>query len=1157
MGSVEGFDEHIIDNGGSTLAFTHLHVHSEYSLLDGAARIQDLVTRAKELGMDSLAITDHGAMYGVVQFYEQAKQAGIKPIIGCELYVAPRSMEDREGKADKEYAHLLLLAKNQTGYRNLMQLSSLGYTKGFYYKPRIDYDLLAQHSEGLICLSACLAGDIPQLLEAGDYDGAKALTLRLKNMFESGDFYLELQDHGILLQKQLNPLLIQLSKETGVPLAATNDVHYVLKEDAEVQDVLLCIQTKRCLDEDDRMRFETDEFYLKSEEEMRLLFAACPEAIENTAKIAQRCEVEFDFDTIHLPSYDVPEGYTHEEYLKEQCAAGLQERNHAGEAEYEERLAMELNVINQMGYADYFLIVWDFIRYARQNGIAVGPGRGSGAGSLAAYCLGITDIDPIVYNLIFERFLNPERINMPDFDIDFCFERRHEVKEYIVRKYGEERVAQIITFSRLAARAAVRDVGRVMRIPYGDVDKIAKAIPFDLNMTIERAMKENPVFLEIYQQNEDAKRLIDIAQKLEGLPRTASTHAAGVVIGKLPVTEYVPLQKNDEAVTTQFEKDDLEHLGLLKMDLLGLRTLTVIRDALSLIESGRGVRIRFEEMEMDDPAVYDMLAQGDTDGVFQLESAGMRRLMRDSVPATFEDIVAGISLYRPGPAKFIDKYTRGKRNPSTVTYTDPKLKPILDVTYGCMLYQEQVMQIVRDLAGYSLGQSDLVRRAMSKKKPEVMEKERHKFIYGDEQQGIVGAVRNGVSEVAANRIFDDMADFAGYAFNKSHAAGYAVLAYRTAYLKYHYPAEFMASIMNAYMDDTDKVAGYIYYCRHHSIDVLSPDINKSSHSFTVEGGVIRFALAAVRHAGREASKEIIRERETGGPYRDFFDFIHRTGVLTNKRMIECLIKSGCFDSMGYKRSVLLNHYEPILSGIADDRKRNIAGQISLFGLLEEEEPTIELKDAPELEKNILLAMEKEMTGVYISGHPLDAYEKELSALRYDSRAIESAGREDASVRDNDYVQLGGILTSVRTRATKSNSMMAYARLEDLYGNADLLIFPAVLKRCDYLIKNDAAVCVYARVNVKENDETSLIVEDIRPLKELRKRDMNTYDIYLDSTDEMKNPLFMRILKSYEGTKSVVIHVKNQKFAPAKSVLVDGSDALSEDLRDAFGEKCVR
>ncbi|MFY9506181.1 MAG: DNA polymerase III subunit alpha, partial [Caldicoprobacterales bacterium] len=957
--------------------FIHLHVHTEYSLLDGASSIPKLLDKCKELGMPGIAITDHGVMYGVVDFYRQAKERGLKPVIGCEVYVAPRSMHERESSKDANYSHLVLLAENQTGYQNLMALSSLGFTEGFYYKPRIDYHTLEKYSEGLIGLSACLAGDIPRLLYQDRYKEAVELARRLESIFGQGSFFLELQDHGLEDQIKVNQGIMRLSQDTGIPMVATNDVHYVEKEEANAQDVLLCIQTGKTVDDPDRMTFETKEFYLKSPKEMHDLFSSYQGALENTVKIFNRCNVDFDFSTIHMPEFKVPEPYTPFDYLQKLCQEGLYSKYGNVTEQIQARLDFELDTIRQMGYVDYFLIVWDFIRYAREKDIIVGPGRGSAAGSLVAYTLNITQIDPIKYGLLFERFLNPERISMPDIDIDFCYERRQEVIDYVIRKYGEDHVAQIITFGTMAARAAIRDVGRALNISYADVDRVAKMIPFEIGMTIDRALEMNPELRNLYQEDNIIKNLIDTSRSLEGLPRHASTHAAGVVISKLPITEYVPLQKNDDCITTQFPMGVLESLGLLKMDFLGLRTLTVIRDSLTLIEENYGKKINIYDIPLDDQAVYDMIGQGDTDGVFQLESAGMRQFMKELKPTSFEDIIAGISLYRPGPMDQIPRYIDNKNHPDNIIYTDPKLAPILSVTYGCMVYQEQVMQVVRELAGYSLGRSDLVRRAMSKKKTEVMEKEREHFIYGivaeDGTVHVPGALRRGLTVEKANQIFDEMMEFAKYAFNKSHAAAYALVAYQTAWLKNYYPVQFMAALITSVMGNSSKVAAYIQYCRKNNIEVLKPDVNESFAKFTVIDNKIRFGLAAVKNVGTPAIQAIIDARTKKGRFKSFTDFCHKVeGSGVNKRLVESLIKCGAFDSLGVYRSQLMAVYEKVLDSISQDRRRNIEGQLSLFA--DQTSAAVNediLPDIKEYSQDTLLMMEKEMTGLYISGHPLD------------------------------------------------------------------------------------------------------------------------------------------------------------------------------------------
>ncbi|NLC43515.1 MAG: DNA polymerase III subunit alpha, partial [Clostridiales bacterium] len=914
--------------------FVHLHNHTEYSLLDGAGRISDLLDRCVELGMPGIAITDHGVMYGVVDFYKEAKSRGLKPIIGCEVYVSPRSMQDKEARLDSNNTHLVLLAENQKGYQNLMVLSSLGYTEGFYYKPRIDKETLSTYSEGLIGLSACLGGEIPQLLEQKRYKEALKAAKDWNAIFGQGNFYLELQDHGLPEQKEINKALVKISQETGIPLVATNDVHYVNREDAEAHEILLCIQTGKTIEDEERLRFNTAEFYLKSGEEMEILFHSYPEALDNTIKICDRCNVEFDFNTLHLPEYDVPKGISAEDYLKDLCQEGLKQHYPEISTEIQDRLDFELHTITQMGYVDYFLIVWDFIKYARDNDIMVGPGRGSAAGSLVAYTLNITQVDPLKYGLLFERFLNPERISMPDIDIDFCFERRQEVIDYVIQKYGDDRVAQIITFGTMAARAALRDVGRALNRPYGEVDRIAKMVPMEIGMTIEKALAKNPELRMLYEEDSSAHTLIDMSKSLEGLPRHASTHAAGVVISKLPLTQYVPLQRNDDSITTQFPMGILEQLGLLKMDFLGLRTLTVIRDALAMIKETEGIEIDIYSIPIDDSKVYNMLTQGDTDGVFQLESAGMTQFMKELKPSSFEDIIAGISLYRPGPMEQIPRYLANKNHPEAIEYTDEKLAPYLEVTYGCMVYQEQVMQIVQGLAGYSLGRADLVRRAMSKKKTDIMEQERQYFIYGtqDEKGDIVvpGAHRNGVSVKKANEIFDEMMEFAKYAFNKSHAAAYALVAYQTAWIKYYYPVQFMAALITSVMGNSSKVAGYIQYCKKHNIKVLPPDVNQSQAKFTVADNTIRFGLAAVKNIGAPAINAIIKARNEKGPFVSFLDFCQKTDdVGINKRLVESLIRCGAFDSLGAYRSQLIAIHEMTLDSVMQERKRNIAGQVSL------------------------------------------------------------------------------------------------------------------------------------------------------------------------------------------------------------------------------------
>ena len=1083
--------------------FVHLHVHTEYSLLDGAGRIGDLLDRCSDLGMSSIAITDHGVMYGVVDFYKEAKKRNIHPIIGCEVYIAPNSMHDKLARTNGDYAHLVLLAKNQTGYKNLIKLVTQGFIEGFYYKPRIDYDLLEKHSQGLIALSGCIAGDIPSKIIKGNYGEAKRLAIRLNNILGQGNFYLELQDHGMKEQRRVNKQLVRLSQETGIPLVATNDVHYVNREDAEAHDILLCIQTGKTVDDEDRMSFETREFYLKSQEEMERIFHEYPDALKNTLDIARRCRVDFDFETAHLPKFDVPENLTPYEYLKQQCIKGMRKKYQNIDKNILERLEYELNVIDGMGYVDYFLIVWDFIKYARENGIIVGPGRGSAAGSIVSYVLDITQIDPLEYDLLFERFLNPERISMPDIDVDFCFERRQEVIDYVVEKYGEDRVAQIITFGTMAARGAIRDVGRALDMPYGEVDRIAKMIPFEIGMTIDRALELNKELNVLYENDPNVKTLIDTSKKLEGLPRHASTHAAGVVISKDPVVDHVPLQKNDDTITTQFAMGDLEDLGLLKMDFLGLRTLTVIRDTLELIEDSTKNKLDIANIPLDDENVYKMLGKGDTEGVFQLENSGMKQFMKELKPRAFEDIIAGISLYRPGPMDQIPRYLDNKNHPEKINYTDEVLAPILEVTYGCMVYQEQVMQIVRDIGGYSLGRSDLVRRAMADKKIDVMEKERHNFIYGQKDEKgktiISGALSKGVSEEKAIEIFDEMMEFAKYAFNKSHAAAYALIAYRTAWLKYHYPVEFMAALMTSVMDNSSKVASYIQYCRKKGIDVLPPDVNEGFSKFTVIDGKIRFGLSAVKNVGRSAIEAMIEARRNGGRFVSFSDFCNRVDSKNlNKRMVESLIKCGAFDSIGVYRSQLMGVYDRILDSVHQDKRRNIKGQVSLFESMVGDNRDMLVKDTlpdiDEFSQEIMLSMEKEMTGVYISGHPLDEYKSILNRLNttLELRELNEQPLEAKvgakGLRDGGRIKVGGIVVDRKIMATKKNDIMAFVTLEDLYGIVEIIVFPIVYQRYNKILDIDNTVIVEGRVSMREEEEPKILADKITPLtKTLNKR----------------------------------------------------------------------
>lgn len=1136
--------------------FVHLHVHTQYSLLDGAARIDELVARAKALGQDALAVTDHGVMYGVIDFYKACRKAGVKPILGMEAYVAPRSMRDREGAQDREYAHLILLAKDETGYRNLMLLSSEAFIHGFYYKPRIDYDLLEAHAEGLVCLSACLAGDIPQALLHGRYDDAKRLGERLHRMF-GDDFYIELQNHGLPEQQRILPGLRKLAAELGVKTVATNDVHYVAREDAEAQDVLLCIQTQRFVDEPNRMRMEAEEFFLKSGDEMAAALPDDAGALATTREIADKCNVEIAFGVRRLPQYTAPDGQDNETYLRRLCAEGMAQKLVGGDAAAQERLDYELGVITRMGFVDYYLIVWDFIHFAKTHGIVVGPGRGSGAGSLVAYCMGITDVNPLKYGLLFERFLNPERVSMPDFDVDFCYERRQEVIDYVSQKYGEGHVAQIITFGTMAARAVLRDVGRVLRVPYADVDRLAKLVPAVLNMTLSQALQLSPELRALHENDETMRKVIDLSLKLEGLPRHSSTHAAGVVISGVPLTDVVPLQLNDVVVTTQFPMGTLEELGLLKMDFLGLRTLTVIRDALRYIEQGGKPAPDLNAQVFDDPAVYEMISRGDTDGVFQLESAGMRQFLGQLKPDCFEDLIAGISLYRPGPMEQIPRYVRGKHDPSSVSYAHPLLEPILRTTYGCMVYQEQVMEIVRTLAGYSYGRSDLVRRAMSKKKHDVMAREREYFVHGTD--GVEGAVRRGVPEDVANRIFDEMMDFASYAFNKSHAAAYAVLAYRTAYLKHYYPVEFMTALINSFMGTSDKVAEYVYSAQRQGIRTLPPDVNRSQARFSVEGGAIRFGLAAVRGVGSAVMEDMVACRERDGDFRSFFDFCERTNGL-NKRMLESLICAGCFDSMGAKRAQLLAVYEQALDGAAATRRVREAGQLSLFdlggGQDMKQSAAMRLPDVPELQSALLLAREREATGMYLSGHPLDNYRAALDTLSLSVQDLQEADGI-TGVGDNASVQVGGMLTACRQKPTKSgNGLMGYAVLEGVTGSCEAVLFPRTLQQYGDLFLDDMPVLVSGRLNIREDRANSLLVERMQPLGDAIQR---TFYLRLPALTDEEMRRAVTFLKAHPGRSPVVLvdAAKRIRRQAPPNLYLDATDDVLREAEELFGRENVK
>lgn len=1101
------------------MAFAHLHLHTEYSLLDGACRIKKLPALIKELGMDACAITDHGVLYGVVDFYTACQDAGVHPVIGCEMYLCPNM--DEKVYANREYSHLILLCENNTGYQNLMYLCSEAFTRGFYYKPRIDYKLLREHSEGLICLTACLSGDLPKLLLDGRIAEAEKYTREMAALFCPDHFYIEIMDHGISEEKRLLPRIIDMSERTGIPLVATNDCHYMRREDAETQEVLMCIQTGKTLDDENRMRMDTDQLYVKSEDEMLALFPGHADAVQRAHDIAMRCNVTFDFNTVHLPHFPVPEGETSDTLLRKLVEEGFAKRYAADDPVARERLEYEIGVITQMGYVDYFLIVWDFVKFAKDAGIMVGPGRGSGAASIVAYCLNITQLDPIKYNLTFERFLNPERVSMPDIDMDFCYERRQEVINYVAHKYGQDHVCQIITFGTMAARGVIRDVGRVLGYTYAETDQIAKQVPMDLGMTLEKALTLSTELKAGYENDPRIKRLIDISLKLEGMPRHASTHAAGVLITGEPAVHFVPLQTNEDVVTTQFPMGIIGKLGLLKMDFLGLRTLTVIRDTLDLMRS-QGVNMKPEDIPMDDPAIYQMISQGDTDGVFQLEGGGMRTFLTNMQPENFEDIIAAISLYRPGPMESIPRYIAGKRDPASVHYETPQLAPILDVTYGCMVYQEQVMQIVRDLAGYSYGRSDLVRRAMAKKKKDVMAAERKNFVYGSEKEHVPGAVNRGVPAAVAEHIFDEMTAFASYAFNKAHAACYAVVAVQTGWLKYYYPAEFMAAMMNSVVGNAAKVAAYIQYCRKKEIPVLPPHVNFSDRKFTVETnkeGVkcVRMGMSGVKNVGNSAVDAIVQERRLSGPYRDVFEFCRRIdSEAVNKRAVESLIMAGCFDHMGATRLQCMRVFDQALEANSAKRRQNVVGQISLFDM---GQPTADLAiedtypDVGEYPYKQLLSMEKEMTGVYVSGHPLDEYRKELEALEINTAWVaELKERPDAGIdEDGRQVVMGGILTALRPKATKKGAMMGFITLEDLTGQIECLLFPRIFERYNKLLELDMPVLLTGHLSVREEEDTKLLVDVVEPLVQLPPPEEPMSDIERAKRSPVK--LYLRMQRS--------------------------------------------
>ena len=1146
------------------MAFTHLHVHTEYSLLDGSNKVKELVARTKELGMDSVAITDHGVMYGVIEFYRAAMAAGIRPIIGCEVYVAPKSRFDKAGQQDNKYNHLVLLAENNTGYHNLMKLVSRGFTEGFYYKPRVDMEVLREYHEGIIALSACLAGIVPEYIQKGLYEDARLRALELEEVFGKGNFFLELQDHGIPAQKTVNQSLLRMSQETGIELVATNDIHYTYAEDEKPHDILLCIQTGKKVADEDRMRYEGGQYYIKSEEEMRKLFPYAKQACDNTHKIAERCHVDIEFGKYKLPEFPVPEGYNAWSYLNKLTWDGLARRYDHPDDILKERLEYELSTIKNMGFVDYFLIVWDFIHYAKSQGIAVGPGRGSAAGSLVSYCLDITDLDPIKYNLIFERFLNPNRVTMPDIDVDFCFERRQEVIDYVVEKYGKDRVVQIVTFGTMAARGVIRDVGRVLDLPYAQVDTVAKMIPSELNITIESALKKNPELKKTYDSDPVIHELIDMSKRLEGLPRHTSTHAAGVVISPKEVDEFVPLSRGvDDCVTTQFTMTTLEELGLLKMDFLGLRTLTVIQNAVNLINRHREQPLNMHDVDYDDAKVYEMIASGKTEGVFQLESAGMKSFMKELKPSSLEDIIAGISLYRPGPMDFIPKYIKGKQNQASIVYDCPELEEILAPTYGCIVYQEQVMQIVMKLAGYDLGRSDLVRRAMSKKKADVMAKEREYFVYGNKDLNVPGCIARGIDERVANKIFDDMTDFAKYAFNKSHAAAYTIVSYQTAWLKYYYPVEFMAALMTSVIDFPTKVAEYIMECRKMDIKILPPDINEGERDFSVSGGNIRYALSAIKSVGRSVIDNIVNERQEHGPFVSLKDFIERlSGKEVNKRTVESFIKSGAMDGLHATRRQLMMVYVQVMDQVNQERKKSMTGQMTLFDFVSDDEKAefdVHYPNVGEYDKELKLAFEKEVLGVYISGHPLEEYAKFLmknvTAVTTDFYVDDETG--ESRVRDDQNVIIGGMITSKTVKVTKNNKLMAFISLEDLVGTVEVLIFPNVYERYQKYLEEDQKVYIRGRVSASEDQQAKLICEKIVPFDEIPKEIWIKFDSkenYMQWEQEL-----YRMLESESGKDRIVIFCAREKAVKRleNRYAVQGDDRVVGMLRKAFGEENVK
>lgn len=1147
------------------MSFAHLHVHTEYSLLDGSNKIKEYVARVKELGMNSAAITDHGVMFGCIDFYKAAKEAGIKPILGCEVYVAPGSRFDRETvKGEDRYYHLVLLAENDLGYSNLTKIVSKGYVDGFYYKPRVDMEILEQYHEGIIALSACLAGEVPRYLVRNFYEEGKKAALRYQEIFGKGNFFLELQDHGIPEQRLVNQQLMRMSQETGIELVVTNDVHYTYESDADSHDILLCIQTGKKVSDEDRMRYEGGQYYVKSEEEMRSLFPYALQALENTQKIADRCEVNIEFGVTKLPRFDVPEGYTAWEYLNKLCREGLERLYDPVTEELKERLGYELNTIRTMGYVDYFLIVWDFIKFARDHEIMVGPGRGSAAGSLVSYTLGITQLDPMRYQLLFERFLNPERVTMPDIDVDFCFERRQEVIDYVTRKYGKDRVVQIVTFGTLAARGVIRDVGRVLDMPYAQVDSIAKMIPTELNITIDKALTMNHELKELYESDDEVHYLIDMSRRLEGLPRHTSMHAAGVVISQKPVDEYVPLSRaGDGTLVTQFTMTTLEELGLLKMDFLGLRTLTVIQNAVHLAERSSGQKIDISAIDYNDPKVLEMIGSGKTEGVFQLESGGMKNFMKELKPKSLEDIIAGISLYRPGPMDFIPQYIKGKNHPETVTYDTPLLKPILEQTYGCIVYQEQVMQIVQALAGYSLGRADLLRRAMSKKKAAVMEKERESFVYGNPEDGVPGCVNNGISEKIANKIYDEMIDFAKYAFNKSHAAAYAVVSYQTAWLKYYYPVEFMAALMTSCIDNPGKVAEYILNSRQMGISILPPDVNQSEGIFTVEGKSIRYGMSAIKGIGKPVMEAVTREREENGSFVSLQDFAGRmTGKEINKKTVENFIKSGAFDSLGATRKQMMQIYISVLDAAAQERKNSLTGQMSLFDFVDAETKhsyEIPLPNVGEYGKEEKLAFEKEVLGIYISGHPLEEQEecwrKNITAVTTDFLPDEETGFP--KVVDGAKVIVGGMITDKKIKYTKNNKTMAFLTLEDLLGTLEIVVFPRDYERNAALMQEDAKVFIQGRVSAEDDKASKLICEKMYAFADMPR------ELWIQFPDkaayEQEVAELYRILAASDGSDQVVLYIRAQKamkrLPPSRGVKI--GEELLGILNEKYGSENVK